>query len=1518
MYDQHLTSPGLKGGKISRIHNIFNDENCPDNQQKMSVIKPLEATVQINSCSNGNKLPKKRRLNLKTKTAAKVTTSKQKQHEVDEDHCLEESKKLHPVLNCDDLEGLGENKGSKSDSIRCCPVCKYDFTSLDSDFKNLSCDAEINEHINKCLDGEKAENVFNLIGHNCQLCGKDLTKYSTVRHQQHINRCSGNIGKTRPNVELEMTSIVCPICGKAFKTTKSRQTHMKKCAKENNVSTHQLVKLSRQENVRNSKETAVMNTSEDPAPRQSRAAFNCDTLGLVRNKKRKRLVNLPSKKLDEDIQLALALSVSMQCDNADVKDLEKKKKKKKENSELPALLLRSDDEMKKVTEARAAAVLCQWVDNDDEIQCTPALAPSLLVKKYGKESSCENFEILPEQAAEYDDVKERCNSPTIKVRGGSGERNEKCGCEESVITHGEESKQHFTVDTKSRLWCLSSLRPDIVANNGFYVPNLLPKSTPTKKKAKSGTSSTKDEEQIDKSAAAAHEDKEDVEDEPPSRVSSQTDGLTESQEKDIDMLVELLTDETPDTQSTRSEMEQNNELDKTWLPSSGFCVRKNSHEMEDKNKEDVDALLNDLSCMVGNPLLSDVEIVAKDEKKFFAHSFMLTARCSSLAEILHASESRVKDDERNTLIRVELLDIDVRAVRAVLTYIYTAYFIPVVDANVLEDVKKLVDRWNLNCSADKWKVIRDGKKQNQDENIEHADNNVGDLDVLLKSLWEGEEVIISDKNVDENAFGDSILDDQLRDMEIKIYTQAVPQTISHERNDTCAVVLDSDSEDCISNMNDNVELISENFDEISCIPESPSSSPGQHGEKRSVENVHDLTIAEQPLDDILKTKTKQSSRPNDTSIETIPQLHSFPIAQEFNGDVFDYLDSCPVSLHSPSSSVELMSSPERSPLPDNLKDFDVEDKSSNSNTAQKYSMQISIDSPLLHSPYASPNKSLKRNHCEKDEDNSFLDIFESFPGPTTERSPLSISKHKINDDSCFDINLSILSPKRVVCNEKNRHGEGNKNQQVNQPLGFSSKDQDINSKEKVSFQENRCSRMAVGDFKKSTTKQACAEKKVDVWLDDSSLEDPVMKKHETGLKEDEIITEKEDRRSTTSNDVFKTPKRQFCGGTRYDDSLLTIEGSNSKDTRNTQEGDHFKNSMRVVETPIKQSAVDVDDSPLQLENKTTSDDQNNFYESNNDEFIYYYDHGGFNCDIEDYFHYDTHSSTEKDDSNPLDERPAAVEDVNEKTLNIEKCEKKVRKINNVQTEENKKDDRNRDVKKGKSGLVKGKTDKAENEIVSKRTQELFNQHQEEPKTPMHDYSNMATPELKVELKQYGVRPLAKRKMVIKLKEIYHYTHKDTRVESEGDEDNDENQPSCSKHEQKSCEVEEVESRFSADTKFQDGNTRDMESSSDSEQNCGEEEQSSDDSEVLSQRTSSNLSKTLMSFLTHDHELYLKILKYMPLSVSDVLETVKENGIKCSAEQLKNFFDEQCITYSEPRPSRVQKRKRRGKVKSSIP
>nr|7BU5_B Chain B, Structure-specific endonuclease subunit SLX4 [Homo sapiens] len=45
-----------------------------------------------------------------------------------------------------------------------------------------------------------------------------------------------------------------------------------------------------------------------------------------------------------------------------------------------------------------------------------------------------------------------------------------------------------------------------------------------------------------------------------------------------------------------------------------------------------------------------------------------------------------------------------------------------------------------------------------------------------------------------------------------------------------------------------------------------------------------------------------------------------------------------------------------------------------------------------------------------------------------------------------------------------------------------------------------------------------------------------------------------------------------------------------------------------------------------------------------------------------------------------------------------------------------------------------------------------------PITPMPQYSIMETPVLKKELDRFGVRPLPKRQMVLKLKEIFQYTH----------------------------------------------------------------------------------------------------------------------------------------------------------------
>ncbi|XP_008938781.1 PREDICTED: structure-specific endonuclease subunit SLX4-like, partial [Merops nubicus] len=61
-----------------------------------------------------------------------------------------------------------------------------------------------------------------------------------------------------------------------------------------------------------------------------------------------------------------------------------------------------------------------------------------------------------------------------------------------------------------------------------------------------------------------------------------------------------------------------------------------------------------------------------------------------------------------------------------------------------------------------------------------------------------------------------------------------------------------------------------------------------------------------------------------------------------------------------------------------------------------------------------------------------------------------------------------------------------------------------------------------------------------------------------------------------------------------------------------------------------------------------------------------------------------------------------------------------------------------------------------------------------PMTPMPHYSMMETPQLKKELRRFGVRALPKRQMVLKLKEIFQYTHQD--VDSDFEDEIPSSQP----------------------------------------------------------------------------------------------------------------------------------------------
>uniref|UniRef100_A0A8C5HD75 Structure-specific endonuclease subunit SLX4 n=1 Tax=Gouania willdenowi TaxID=441366 RepID=A0A8C5HD75_GOUWI len=235
-----------------------------------------------------------------------------------------------------------------------------------------------------------------------------------------------------------------------------------------------------------------------------------------------------------------------------------------------------------------------------------------------------------------------------------------------------------------------------------------------------------------------------------------------------------------------------------------------------------------------------------------------------------------------------------------------------------------------------------------------------------------------------------------------------------------------------------------------------------------------------------------------------------------------------------------------------------------------------------------------------------------------------------------------------------------------------------------------------------------------------------------------------------------------------------------------------------------------------------------------------------------------------------------------------------------------------------------------------------------PITPMPHYSDMDTPELKNKLNRYGVRPLPKRQMVVKLKEIHQYTHQLTSSDSEDEEpstacsaqvkpllirpilcstSNQFKEPrpptaSPGKHNTKVVE-EEGEEPLSAS---QGSNTSSNAASEESERSNPELIMSSDrdsdsDGGVSASQSASRLQDRLLAvrgFILSHPELYGRILQYQPLVLSQLQEQLKAAGIRLGVAKLVDYLDSQCITFTTAKPGQPaagRGRKTRTRVKT---
>ncbi|XP_052053886.1 structure-specific endonuclease subunit SLX4 isoform X2 [Apodemus sylvaticus] len=196
-------------------------------------------------------------------------------------------------------------------------------------------------------------------------------------------------------------------------------------------------------------------------------------------------------------------------------------------------------------------------------------------------------------------------------------------------------------------------------------------------------------------------------------------------------------------------------------------------------------------------------------------------------------------------------------------------------------------------------------------------------------------------------------------------------------------------------------------------------------------------------------------------------------------------------------------------------------------------------------------------------------------------------------------------------------------------------------------------------------------------------------------------------------------------------------------------------------------------------------------------------------------------------------------------------------------------------------MLSGRTRKPDRPETPKGADQKRNLPPKVPITPMPRYSIMETPVLKKELDRFGVRALPKRQMVLKLKEIFQYTHQTLQSDSEDEVQSSQIPPEVPCSQAETCSPASSSGEFGA-----------------AFESAGEDE-TEDDGLTASQvaMQAADIEAAVRRYICSKPALHRKVLMYQPLELAELQAELKQNGIPVAMGKLLDILDAQCVTFT---------------------